>query len=171
MNGFRRTSTDMTKATARSRSRLGLTLIELILVLSMVGALLGGAISLLALTQKSSQKGQSNFVARQEVRRFADDVRRDMHMAETADLTKTELVLKVQSPSSEIVYRVDDGELVRTASDGGDGAPTSHDRYVLASDEQIDVSWVKEGELVQWSFTSADGPRRPVRIIAARRSR
>lgn len=170
MNCFRRTSGDRTRAIGPSRSHLGFTLIELILVLSMVGALLGGTISLLALAQKSNQRGQQNFLARREIRRFADDVRRDMHAAETAELADGELVLKLTSPPSAIIYRVADGSLLRTASDGAEQTHKSRDRYVLASDEQIAVSWVDEGETVAWSFTSPDRPLHPVHVTAARRS-
>lgn len=170
MNDYRRRFTFDVKTTAPTRSRLGFTLIELILVLSMVGSLLGGTISLLSLAQKSNQRGQRNFLDRQEIRRFADDVRRDMHAAEKAELAAAELVLTIASPPSEITYRVADGSLVRLVTNSEDGTQRSQDRYVLASDEKIAMSWVEEGAKVRWTITSPNRPLRPVRIIAARRS-
>tara|TARA_A100001391_G_scaffold204057_1_gene198338 strand:- start:969 stop:1541 length:573 start_codon:yes stop_codon:yes gene_type:complete len=153
----------------RENRRSGFTLIELLLVLSMLSTLLGGTIGLLALVHNSNDRGQQNLLHRQEIRRFADDVRRDMHASSAAEIRESELILMFASPESKIVYRADGGSLLRRQTSGTDESPAGQDQYRIDDKAMIAVDWLEQGTQVRWTITPTDRPHSPVQIIASKR--
>lgn len=147
----------------------GFTLIELILVLSLMGSLLGGTIGLLSLVQDSNEHGRRDLLCRQELRRFANDVRRDMHAAAHVEINETALVITGESPPSEVTFEVNDGTLVRRKTSNGDNTADAQDRYRIKGDVKAAIEWVEPGISIRWTITPQDRPANPVRIVASRR--
>ncbi len=147
----------------------GFTLIEILLVLSLLASVLSGTVGLLSLVQKSNQQGQENLMQRREIRRFANDLRRDMRSAGEAEIKEDQLVLKNQSPPLEIIYQVDKGELTRSQAGGDDKAIKSYDQYRLGDQARSAIEWVEPGSRVQWLITLPALSETPIVILATRR--
>ncbi|TWT64818.1 prepilin-type N-terminal cleavage/methylation domain-containing protein [Allorhodopirellula solitaria] len=151
-------------------SKLGFTLIEVLLVLVLVSSLLAGVAGLLSLVRVSNQNGSSRSLHRHEIRRFANDLRRDMHSTQNAGMSNGELTLTSEDPSWEVVYRVEDGTLSRRKQNDADPPVVSTDRYGIDGEATIDLEWLEEGSEIQWTITSPDRSEDPVQIVASRRS-
>lgn len=161
-----RASRHSIRATCRCN---GFTLVELLLVLVLTSSLLGATIGLMSLVSRSHKQATQSLFQRQEIRRFADDLRRDVRSAETSALVDGKLILSYASPVREIVYSVQSASAVSRAIKGtkGTDAPLDHYRFgVLAN---IDVQSLDLTNAVQWTLTQSDRPGRPIQIIASPR--
>lgn len=159
----------MSRPIMSRRISRGFTLIELILVLSLMGSLLGGTIGLLSLVQNSNEHGRRDFLCRQELRRFANDVRRDMHAAAHVEINETALVITSESPPSEVTFEVNDGTLARRKTSNADNTADAQDRYRIKGDVNAAIEWVEQGVSIRWTITPLDRPANPVGIVASRR--
>ncbi|MCS7469859.1 prepilin-type N-terminal cleavage/methylation domain-containing protein [Stieleria sp. ICT_E10.1] len=148
----------------------GFTLIELLLVLTLTASLLGGVISLVSIARQSSLRATQNQFHRQEIRRFADDVRRDVRHAARSVVKDGELVLTAATLGRTITYRIDDESLVqRRVVESNDSAP-SVDSYAFGKDARVDVRWLEEIRAVRWTITPTQRPKQPIEILASERS-
>ncbi|WP_197455240.1 prepilin-type N-terminal cleavage/methylation domain-containing protein [Stieleria neptunia] len=148
----------------------GFTLIELLLVLTLTATLLGGVIGLLSIARQSSQQAAQNQFHRQEIRRFADDIRRDVHHAERSVLSDGELVLTAASPDRTTTYRIEDESVVRRRVVESNDSAQSVDSYAFGKDANVDVRWLEELRAVRWTITSKQRPQQPIEILASERS-
>lgn len=157
-------------STGASQGRSGFTLIELLLVIALTTSLLGGTIALLSIVRESNQQASQDLFQRTEIRRFADDIRRDFRLADSRSLADGELALSSTALGWEIAYRIEsDLSVGRSVERLGD--PTvSRDSYTIGKDAEIEVRWIDAINAVQWTITETDRPSQPIRIIASQRS-
>ncbi len=148
----------------------GFTLIELLLVLTLTASLLGGVISLVSVARQSSLQATQNQFHRQEVRRFADDVRRDVRHAERSVVKDGELVLTVTTSDRTITYQIDEESLVQRRLVESNDSAQSVDSYAFGDDAKVDVRWLEDIRAVQWTITSRQRPKQPIEILASERS-
>lgn len=147
----------------------GYTLIEVLLVLSLVSSLLGGTIGLMSIVQKSDKNSKQSFVIRQELRRFADDIRRDIHAANDVSIDESILTLSRASSEQSIIYRVDSKTSVSRVILNADESSAARDEYTIGRDAVMQIESLGDGNLVQWTITESDRPNLPIRIITATR--
>ncbi|MCM2373161.1 prepilin-type N-terminal cleavage/methylation domain-containing protein [Aporhodopirellula aestuarii] len=147
----------------------GYTLIEVLVVLSLVSSLMGGTIGLMSIVQKSDKTSKQGFSVRQELRRFADDVRRDTHSASDVQTDQTSLTLSRESSTQPIVYRVESTTSVSRVVLNPDESSVTRDEYAIGRDAGIQIELLDNNKLVQWTITESDRPNAPIRIVAARR--
>lgn len=171
MNVIDRNATGPVRIRLGGKSRRGgFTLIELVLVLTLTSALLGGVIGLMSIARGSDQQSIRNLVQRQEIRRFADDIRRDLRRSENSALTVDEFVLSDASQNRRILYQIDSGStIIRTIRDDND-LVVLRDKYSVGNNARIEVDWLEDAQTIRWAITEADRPNHPIQIIAAGRS-
>ena len=78
----------------------GYTLIELLMTMSIAATLIGGASLILSTARTSYRSGKSDSMSRKEIRRFADDLRRDVHSSDSIDLAESSMTLMSGSEST-----------------------------------------------------------------------
>ena len=153
----------------------GFTLLELLLVLSLLSSLLGGTIGLVAIARKSDQQAKRSGLIRQEIRRFADDVRRDVNAAVDVEVTEDGLILSQDSDDPRVVYRTASDSTVSRLVKSSTEKVKSKDRYAVGNDADIRVELVDEvnanqdRNFIQWTIKESDRPGKPIRIIAVRK--
>lgn len=156
-------------------TRAGFTLIEMVLVLTLLTTILGGTIGLMTVVRSSDHRAAQNALNRQDLRRFADDIRRDVRAAEEITLENSQLILTHASSEETIVYHVDSNAVVSRSikSPSDSSAPpgnASQDHYVIGREADIQIQVPGESDTVRWTITEADRPQQPVEILAQRRS-
>lgn len=146
----------------------GFSLVELLVALSLLGMVLSGTIGLVAMVRTSTHNATSNRLHRQEIRRFADDLRRDVHAANSATVENDELILAYASNESTATYRADSqSSLHRTVADD---SASSRDAYKVPSTARIRFESIDDGRLIRVTFTDPDRPLQPIEIIATRKT-
>lgn len=146
----------------------GFTLIEILLVLSLLGCLLGGTIGLIKIIRDSDQAAKQSHITRQEIRRFANDLRRDVRSADQLAIEEAKLVINTDSPPSEIRYQITANQVERTKSIEPDEIRHSQDRYLIGPDHSSGLKLLENDTAVTWTFTQTDRPDEPIEIIAYR---
>lgn len=146
--------------------RGGFTLIELLMVLSLIASILGGTISLMTLVRGSDQQSQQNLLRRSEVRRFADDVRRDVHAADEINIEKKELVLKSAGSDSLIRYRTGSRATIERETMSADQSVIARDQYALADDADIRIESSEQDRSVRITIDELNSNARTIEIIA-----
>lgn len=155
------------------KQRRGFTLIELLLVLVLTASLLGGTIGLISIAGVSNQHAKQNQRLRQEIRRFADDFRRDMRLAEQCVLANSEVVLQDTSASLQIRYTIESESGIIRRVHKNETAQESIDHYQFLGCDRIEVQPIGQAEPanpVQWTISQSNRSMEPIRIIAAHRS-
>ncbi|MCO8125394.1 type II secretion system GspH family protein [Stieleria sp. TO1_6] len=161
----------MSQSNAMLRGRRsGYTLVEIVLVLALMSSFLGATVGLLSLARDSNQLAQQNLLQRQELRRFADDVRRDVWTAKSSSLSDGQLVLTSDSSDSRIVYEVESESSIRRRVENDDDPQRIEDQYRFGDPIRIEVVRQEAFNAIQWTFTDAARLEDPIQIIAAMRS-
>lgn len=155
-----------------ARNRSAFTLIEILVVLSLTTALMGIAIGLVNLASDSNQNAQQSFLHRQEIRRFANELRRDMHQSLGSEVSDDQRSVTITSQDQRIRYQVDSSPNSNHATlsrevIGTDGESLSSDSYSVMVVGQIEVRQLKQYNAVQWTITDGDRPDMPLQIIAS----
>ena len=157
------------KLTAKSiRGARGFTLIELVLVLALVATLLGSTISLMTIVKRSDQQAKRSFQTRRDIRRFADDVRRDLHSASKVQIQGTQtqgtgVLVVTENQTPPTTYEIRPGTvIVRVVGDSA-----THERYDIGIEAKVDVKWLEVDRLIQWTITEANPKRQPIVIVSA----
>ncbi|WP_372898713.1 hypothetical protein [Stieleria sp.] len=170
MNRIKTSLTHPRPRVGRAGTAGGFTLVELLLVLTLTASLLGGVISLVSIARRSSLEATQNQFHRQEIRRFADDIRRDVRHSTRSVVKDGELELTTATSDRTITYQIDNESLVRRRLvESNDSAP-SVDRYAFGKDAKVDVQWLEEIRAVRWTITSTQRPQQPIEILASERS-
>lgn len=147
--------------------RGGFTIIEVITVLVVAIALLGGAVSLMAIAGRSHQQSKQNLLRRQGIRRFAEDLRRDVSLADDRKINDGKLVLINSALGAEVSYRPDSRTAIIRNVQKTENEIASSDQYIVGRDATIEVNWIDEINAVQWTITEAGSGNQPIEIIAA----
>ena len=153
-----------------NHSSKGFTLIELLLVLALTSALLGGTIGLTSIARGSNQLAKQNLLKRQEIRRFADDIRRDIRLAESSNVADGELVLSNTSLDWRIVYQVESNSSVSRSVEKMNNPTVMRDDYTIGISARIEIQWLDGINAVRWTVTEMDSPNQPIQIMASQRS-
>jgi len=147
----------------------GTTLVELVLTLSLVSVLLGGMVGLASIIRTSDQRSTTDRSNRQEIRRFADDVRREIHIADEIDVQSDGIVLSNTTQATKTTYRVVSGSVIsRTVETDGDSV-SARDVYTLGRELETKIESLEEDRLIRWTLTESDRLLRPVVIDASRK--
>lgn len=150
-------------------SRKGHTIIEILMVLSLCGLLVGGAIGVAAIARGSGQEGRVNSLHRQEVRRFANDARSDIHTADGCSFSNDDILIGNESEGRQIVYKPgSESDITRVVKDQS-GTTISNDRYVFANSTAIEAELIDQGVGVQWTIRGQAASAQPIVILATRR--
>lgn len=107
----------------RSLTNRGFTLIELIAVMGLVGAIMGGTLTLLTLIRKQQTTSEMHSQIRRDVTRLADDLRRDVEGS--ADVSVDHLTVVIKQSGGTVTYQVDPREITRAYQ----ADSTRHERY------------------------------------------
>ncbi|SMP58615.1 prepilin-type N-terminal cleavage/methylation domain-containing protein [Neorhodopirellula lusitana] len=159
----------------RKHGSSGFTLIELMVVLSLVSTLLGGAIGLIAVVRQSESQAKLNLENRQGIRRFADDVRRDVALARRIEVDakgqEKKMVIVRQADSPRIEYQAGPGSQIHRVVINESQEPLGQDSYLIGTNATIDVELLDETNSVRWTITEKDGGAPPIAILAVRREK
>ncbi|TWT92243.1 prepilin-type N-terminal cleavage/methylation domain-containing protein [Neorhodopirellula pilleata] len=149
----------------------GFTLIEIVLVLSLVGSLLAGTIGLMSIASESTKQAKERRLSRSEIRRFADDVRRDVAEADEVTVEGEVMTISNGTPPTTIIYRIEPGQIRRTKQTQSDDTSDqeSRDRYLVGPMFNIQTALKDDNRIVQWTLTQIERPEDPLKIMAARR--
>ena len=148
----------------------GFTIIELLIVLAVTSSVLGGTIGLISIAQGSNQQSKQNLFQRQEIRRFADDMRRDIRRAESSTLSDGKLVLLDTSLDREVAYQVESDSVVRRSEENIEARSVARDGYNIGISARITVQWLDEINAAQWTITENERLVQPIHIIASHRT-
>jgi type II secretory pathway pseudopilin PulG len=158
-------------AISRHRRRRGITIIEVIVVMTGVATLLGLCAVTLQLLLRLNADGQSRRAAASALERLASQFRTDVHAADTVQLVEKPdgppaKVTNLAAPAASlrlatgsralVTYEVRAGRVDRVES--GTGRPTRHESYAL-----------DRGALVRFAHRD-DGPRRFLAMIVTTRA-
>jgi hypothetical protein len=143
------------------RNRGGITIIEMVVVMSGVAAVLGLCAVTIQLLLRLSTDGQARLNAATTLERLATQFREDVHDCEAASHaeksqgkggeTAAHLRLSI-GPRRAVTYEARDGRVVRVESESGKS--TRHESYALA-----------RGGLVQFQFRDQDSRRFVVLVV------
>jgi prepilin-type N-terminal cleavage/methylation domain-containing protein len=121
--------------------RAGYTLIEMIVAITMSGAILAVAAGVLHGLLTSDKNGQQHMVRHQSLARLATDFRNDAHAALEADFSKaSQLEFTLPERDRKIRYREAPDGLVREEQSGG--AVRHREAYRLS--EAVKIEFLKE---------------------------
>ena len=145
-------------------ARRGITIIEVIVVMTGVATLLGLCAVTLQLLLRVNADGQSRLGAATALDRLASQFRADVHAADSAQLVEKAGGPPAPAPSLRlangsrrlVTYEARAGRVDRVES--GTGKPTRHESYVL-----------DRGAAVRFEHRD-DGPRRFVAMVVTRRA-
>ncbi|QEF99090.1 hypothetical protein Mal15_31500 [Stieleria maiorica] len=152
-----------------SGSSRGYTLIELLLVLALASALLGGVIGLMTIARKSDGAAEENLFRRQEIRRFAGDLRRDVRAAGEIDLDADELVLADASSDAVTRYQIESGATVVRRVSEGDSKRSAIDHYDIGSAATMEFQLIDGNAAVRCTVSDGDGHGESIQILAFQR--
>lgn len=136
-----------TQIRQRKASRLGVSLIELVAVMGIMGAALGGSVLLLALTLRVDREASTLRQDRQGRDALAQQFRADIQRVDPADIvigdppTTLQLTGTGIHPAERVVYRAENGIVHRRAW---------LDNDQLASQERYRCGW---GNQISWEMT------------------
>ncbi len=147
----------------------GFTLIELLLVLSLLSSFLAGTIGLISVVRDSERAAKQNLTRRMELRRFANDLRRDMAAATSFKISDSQLAIALKTPVWQIVYRTESNQTISRKVTSADDSATAHDRYVISNDAEMSVTSLDNGDTVEWSIRELGQADAPTQIMATNR--
>ncbi|PAY19790.1 hypothetical protein CKO51_09280 [Rhodopirellula sp. SM50] len=139
-------------------------------MLTLTASLLGGVISLVSIARQSSLEATQNQLHRQEIRRFADDVRRDVRHASRSVVKDGELVLTHATSDRTITYQIGEESLVQRRLVESNDSAQSVDSYTFGKDAKVNVQWLEEIRAVRWTIALTQRPQQPIEILASERS-
>ncbi|WDQ16357.1 PulJ/GspJ family protein [Rhodopirellula sp. P2] len=157
--------------------RVGFTLIEMVVTLALVIAMLGGTLALVSLIRTSGQRATASVRDRQEIRRLANDLRRDVADATDLEVEGSLLILTLSDPESRILYDFGSEPLFSRSVESNEPALKASDRYLINEDSQVAIRLQpdsvddaeQEPSLVELVITLPNRPSQPIRILAAQR--
>jgi prepilin-type N-terminal cleavage/methylation domain-containing protein len=149
----------------RCRLNSGFTLIEILVVVSMLAMLLAGILSLVTLIRQSSERADKDLLIRQEIRRFAENLRHDVHRSSnlTLDAEGSKLTLKNAEKSIDYEF-VSPSTITRTLN--SDSMPLARDRYGIGYDLNVILQSLDDGKTVQCTFEDRERNGIPIQIAA-----
>ncbi len=146
--------------------RNGFTILELILSLGLASSLAAGTVVLVSLAQKSSGSAKGNLQKRMDVRRFADQFRRDVHSASDLRIDGTTLTLTVPTSGDVITYSSGSSESLSRIVEDAAGNPSGRDRFRVGKNLSIKVEAIDRWGAVKWTLQEQDQTRPPIEILA-----
>ncbi|KLU01638.1 putative transmembrane protein [Rhodopirellula islandica] len=163
--------------------RHGFTLIETLVTLALVIAMLGGTLGLVSLMRTSSQHATTAALDRQEIRRLANDIRRDVADANQVEVEGAQLILDFSDSDSRIVYDFGSepafARTVESTAQSINDSLIASDRYLISERSQVqlqlqllsedDADSDREASLVELTVALPDRPTEPIQILAAPR--
>ncbi|WP_233215744.1 type II secretion system protein [Rhodopirellula bahusiensis] len=159
--------------------RHGFTLLETLVMLTMVIAMLGGTLALVSLIRTSSQHATADGLDRQEIRRLANDIRRDVADANQVEVDGSRLILDFSDSNSRIVYDFGSEPAFARTVESTDESVQSSDRYLINKSSQVELRLQplsedeadsdRETSLVELTVALPDRPTKPIQILAAPR--
>ncbi|MFG0268111.1 MAG: type II secretion system protein J [Rhodopirellula sp. JB055] len=163
--------------------RHGFTLIETLVTLAVVVAMLGGTLGLVSFIRTSSRHATVATLGRQEIRRLANDIRRDVAGSDHVEMDGSQLVLEFSNSDSRIVYDFGSepafARTVESTSPSTDEAVKASDRYLINERSQVELRLQplsqdgtdseRKTSLVELTVTLPDRPNQPIQILAAPR--
>lgn len=165
-----------------SRHRVGVTIIELMVVITLLTAILGGTINLMSVLVASDRRSEQRRLQRGEIRRFADDLRRDLSRSVAFEATEDRLVILPagevvgdvagdRETITKIIYEVrPDSHLSRLVQRNRSAAP-SRDDYRVGGEKKTAMTEIKFESIeppgaVRWTIFDPDTMGKPLRIVA-----
>ncbi|MEO1617832.1 MAG: hypothetical protein AAFV88_18410 [Planctomycetota bacterium] len=139
-------------------------ILQTMMYLVLFAALLAASMQTLALIRASEMRSQERTQFRRDLRRFADELRRDVSKSDSMSVTANQLTLR--SSGRELVYEMD-GSIVRRTLSGDSPA-----REVFRFGPDAEQSLLQEGESgVRWQVRRSDQPGEDAfEILAVRRT-
>lgn len=153
----------------RIRRLEGYTLIEVLFVLTITGAVLGTTVRLVSIAQRSHESSKGSLLQRQEIRRFADDLRDDMHRTQSHTIKSDAIVLLKETDDAdriEITYQVELNTIIRRTANQESQTPTSSDFYTFESSAKIELKPGETDSLVECIIAAHPAEETPFRIQA-----
>lgn len=140
------------------RRRRGISLIEVLVVITLSSAMVAAAVALLHALLRTRDVAQAGMVQRASIARLADTFRDDVHRAtafqpgEAKDSRAAQWTFGVGAGRA-VAYRVEQGELVREVREGN--ATARREFFVLPKDAKLAVTRRSEGkaDLIEMSIT------------------
>jgi hypothetical protein len=141
----------------------------LLLVLTLLSSFLVGTIGLISVVRDSERVAKQNLIRRMELRRFANDFRRDVAAADLFEVADSRLAITLNSPISQIMYRTESNQTISRTVTSADDSSTAHDRYLIGDDAEMTVTSLEKSETVAWSIRELGQAYAPTQIMAMRR--
>jgi hypothetical protein len=167
------------RTTSPDRSRRGITILEVVFVITGVAMMLGLCAITLQLLIQLNADGQSRYSAAMALERLARQLREDVHACALARLTAVEKTPRVPAglhlelePGRTVDYRVAEGRVVRDESRAG--TLIRHESYSLPRGRAARFEERKEAAhslvalvLTQGPGKSGTAPPAPIEVVAA----
>ncbi|OYP34912.1 type II secretion system protein J [Rhodopirellula sp. MGV] len=153
----------------RPLPRSGFTIIELMVVLSLLTVLFSGLIALVVSIQNNAQRSDRQFLSRQEVRRFTDDFRRDFHRSRSHTAEDQQVELTFDDESQTVVYSAAETSLIRTVSDA-DGGIAKREDYKIGERFRVEFPNSETSDASRWRLVGKDERDPTFEIVATRKS-
>ena len=166
----------LTRTSRRGRGRrsAGYSMMEMIILLTLLSSVMAGVVGLMSVVRDGDQTAAENFLMRNEIRRLADDLRRDVRSTGRSDLLDSTLTLADLSGERKIVYQVEsDSVVTRTLTEKSSSEKSrsnvSRDRYQIGKDLRVAIQLGQQKQIVQWTITPQNQAVPPIEIVSARR--
>lgn len=148
---------------ARQRRRSAFTLIEITISFAILTALMGSALGLVTLAQRSQQRSKDSRVFRQEVRRFAKVFREDARGKNRQLILESVNELHLQRPDETISYQIVGNSQITRIQTGTD---KRLERFEFGLEVEIELSQPDANDPVRWTLTEKRFPAQPITVIA-----
>lgn len=158
-----------TSRLGRARLSAGYSMMEMIIVLTLLSSAMAGVVGLMSVVRDGDQNAAENFLMRNEIRRLADDLRRDVRSTGRSDLLDSTLTLADLSGERQIVYQVESDSVVTRTLTMKSRSSVSRDRYQIGKDLRVEIQLGQQEQIVQWTITPQNQAVPPIEIVSARR--
>ena len=154
----------------RSAPRQAYTLLELIVVISLLASLLAGMLSLVSAVSTSSRQADKNFRAQQEILRFAGDLRRDFKRSDRMEVDADDKKLTCGDNTQTVQYKLVSPSTIDRIVLDKRSVPLAKDRFVVGVDAEVTLQSLDNGRTAQWSIAGRWMTDNPILIAASLRT-
>ncbi|MDA9858988.1 type II secretion system GspH family protein [Rubripirellula sp.] len=156
---------------SRPASRPAFTLIEILVSLVILSSLMGSALGLLTLVQRSNERATSNRLFRQQVRAFAKMFREDADARDSELLFDSNGELRVLTTTENITYRIVDGSKISRVQTTTDQQITRREDFDFGAGIEVQLSQDPADATARWIITDRRFRKQPITVIAGWKER
>ncbi|KAA1261241.1 hypothetical protein LF1_37870 [Rubripirellula obstinata] len=151
--------------------RQAYTLLEMVVVLSLMGMLLGGTVMLMTVIRQSERDAAKALLHRREIVRFADELRGDVLVASDVQIADDQVTIEQSTRDKTIVYQADGLTMISRSVSSGADSGISNDTYTVGQRSEFSSTSYLDRDGLVWTLTATDRPDLAIEILALRGAR